>query len=215
MKVPTSGPLFLYNCCVKKTSISIVDYVHDIQDILAKNSSFQKPVICLITDGGPNWSPKSNVNQFFLGRLWRDGNYDLLVSACYAPGLSRYNPIEHLWSPCLKWLAGVSLPACLRDECSAPALQSLSTEELARKEKQVFSNALDVLDGYWNGKIHDGFQVTSVGVKEGENVHFVPPLKDFDAVKEMQKSSLRTIRRDTAKSKLLHEWQYYVKHMDR
>ena len=82
------------------------------------------------------------------GRLWHDGNYDLMVSACYAPGLSRYNPIEHLWSPCSKWLAGVSLPACLPGECSAPALQSLAAEELARKEKQVFSNALDALDGF-------------------------------------------------------------------
>ena len=207
MKVPTTGPLFLYNRCVKKTSISIVDHVRDIQDILAKNTSFQKPVICLITDGGPDWSPKSNVNQFLLGRLWCDGNYDLMVSACYAPGTSRYNSIEHLWSPCLKWLSVCHflhdcVMSVVHQLCSLFPQRSL----LGRRNKSSVY-ALDTLDGYWNGKIHDGFRVTLVGVKESENVHFVPQLKDFDAVKVMQKSSLRTIIGDTAKSKLLHEWQ--------
>lgn len=120
-----------------------------------------------------------------------------------------------MWSPCSKWLAGVSLPACLPGESTAPALQSLTAEELARKEKLVFSNALDALDGFWNGKIHDGFRVTSFGVKDGGSHHTVPAWNDYDTVKEMLKSSLRAIKDDAGKKKLLDEWRYYVKHMDR
>ena len=29
-------------------------------------------VLCAITDSGPDWTPKSNVNKFFMARLWRD-----------------------------------------------------------------------------------------------------------------------------------------------
>jgi len=67
----------------------------------------------------------------------------MLICVCHAPGLSRYNPIEHLWSPCSKWLAGVSLLACLPGEDRPPSQQSLSEEEKSAKEKQVFANALD------------------------------------------------------------------------
>lgn len=54
LSVPATGPLFVYNRCVKNTSTSIADHVHDIQDLLATNTSFQKPVLCLLTDGGPD-----------------------------------------------------------------------------------------------------------------------------------------------------------------
>ncbi|XP_062518097.1 uncharacterized protein LOC134193289 [Corticium candelabrum] len=147
-----------------------------------------------------------------------DNNFDMLVVVCNAPGFSRYNPIEHLWSPCSKWLAGVSLPSCLPGETVAPALQNVSYEERRTKEDQVFSNALDQLDIYWDGKFHDGFRVTSVGVKSG--VSHAPTLTrysqgDYENVKNMLKSSLRAIKADEVKMQLLEEWRYLVKHMDR
>ncbi len=60
-------------------------------------------------DGGPDWTTKSCTNAMFLARFWEDENLDMLIAASYAPGFSRYNPIEHAWSPCSKYLAGVSL----------------------------------------------------------------------------------------------------------
>jgi len=90
----------------------------------------------------------------------------MLICVCHVPGLSRYNPIEHLWSPCSKWLAGVSFLACLPGEDRPPSQQSLSEEEKSAKEKQVYTNALNALDSYWNGKVHDGFRITSKRVTE-------------------------------------------------
>ena len=166
----------------------------------------------MITDGGPDWTPKSNLNQFFLGRFWKDNDLDMLISCCYAPGLSRYNPIEHKWSPCSKWLAGVSIPACLPGETIPPSQQSLSPEEKLEKESLLFSNALDTLNSYWNGKMHDTFKVTFVPVKDGEAVS---RYNDYSDVKDMLSSSLRAIKANEGHMELLEEWRYLVKHMDR
>lgn len=67
INVPFTGPLWVYNRCVKNTSTSILHHVTDLETILDQNPAIQKPVLCLITDGGPDWSPKYNINQFFLG----------------------------------------------------------------------------------------------------------------------------------------------------
>ena len=70
----------------------------------------------VIRNGGPDWTPKSNGNELFLGRLQHDHEWDMLVTAWMPDGLSRYNPIEHLWLSCSHWLAGVSIPLCLPGE---------------------------------------------------------------------------------------------------
>lgn len=209
---PSSGPLFVYNRCVKNTSTSIMDHLSDISDIFEKHPTLKKPVLALTTDGGPNWTPKSNINQFFLGRFWHENDFDMLVIACYAPGLSQYNPIEHKWFRCSKWLAGVSLPACLLGENVPPAQQFIEVDEKAEKERMVIKNALDKLNSYWNGKVHNSFKVISVGVNDDD---VVPRYKDYTDVKEMFGCSLRAIKSNPSQTKLLEEWRYLVKHMDK
>jgi len=54
--------------------------------------------------------------------------------------------------------------ACLPGEDQPPSQQSLSEEEKSAEEKQVFTNALNALDSYWNDRVHDGFRITSKGV---------------------------------------------------
>lgn len=139
---------------------------------------------------------------------------DLLVCVCNAPGLSRYNPIEHLWSSCSRWLAGVSLPDHLPGEKPPPQLIHLSQEERLEKEQQVFDNALDRLDMYWEGKLHDGFRVTSVGMTS-KLPGYEKTYTDYDMVKQMFDSSLRTIQNSDDLSKIRDEWRHMVKHMDR
>ena len=197
--VPYSGPLFIYNRGVKNTSTSILDHLNDLADVILKNPSMDKPVLALVTDGGPDWSPKFNLNQFFLGRFWKENNLDMIICCCYAPGLSRYNPIEHKWSPCSKWLAGVSIPACLPGESMPPAKQSLGTEDKLKKENEVFDNALDIIQCYWNGKVHDDFKVTSVPVKSDT----VPMNTAYSDVKNMLGNSLRSIKSNPIQMKLL------------
>ncbi|XP_065905841.1 uncharacterized protein [Dysidea avara] len=206
---PSTGPLWVYNRCVKSTTI--VDHLGDLADLLMANPELNRPVLALLCDGGCDWSPKSNLTQFFLGRFWKENNYDMLFSVCHAPGLSRYNPIEHLWAPCSRWLAGVSLSACAEGESVPPAYQTISPTEKEEKEKLVFEKALSDLNSYWDGKTHDGFHVTSKGVTEAYSTEY----KDFDLVKEMLKSSNKSIKACKQKEELLDEWKYYIKHMDR
>ena len=85
---PSSGPLFVCNRCVKNASTSIVDHLSDITDILDKNPSMKKTVLTSVTGDASDWSPKSNLKQFFLGRFWKDNDFGMLVSSFRAPGLS-------------------------------------------------------------------------------------------------------------------------------
>ena len=59
-----------------------------------------KPIfnVVAIADGGPDWSVKGIGNLITLGMLWKDLGLDCLVVQCYAPGHSRFNPIERTWS---------------------------------------------------------------------------------------------------------------------
>ena len=123
-----------------------------------------------MTDGGLDWTPRSNISQFFLGKLWKDENFDMVISACMPADLSRYNPNEHRWSPCTKFLAGESLSACLPGESTPAAQQSLPAKEKDEKKQKVFDNALERLNMYWEGKVHDGFRISSRGVILGEHV---------------------------------------------
>lgn len=210
-KTPTTGPLWLFNRCVKHTSTSIADHIRDVQEILASNPELKKPILALMTDGGPDWTPKSNINEFFLGRLWEDEHLDMLISFCLAPGQSRFNPIEHVWSSCSRWLAGVCLSPYLPGESRAPAEQSIPENEKREKEAKVFSNALESLNMYWNGKVHDGFRVTSKGITTAGDGYD----SDYTAVKKMFDTSLKRIKQDQELLNLLDKWKFYVEHMDR
>ena len=83
--------------------------------------------------------------------------------------------------------------------------------EKSAKEKQVFTNTLNALDSYWNGKVHDGFQITSKGVTEP----YPDQYRDFSTVKYTLQGSFKFIRESEVKSKVLNEWKYFMKHMDR
>jgi hypothetical protein len=214
VEVPQTGPLWVFNRCVKNTSTSIESHVKDIRVIFEENPHLKKPVLVLITDGGPDWTPKSNGNEFFLGKLWDEGNFDMLIAACMPAGLSRLNPIEHLWSPCSKFLAGVSLPACLPGEHDPPAQQNLPQAEKSEKERRVFENALEQLNMYWNGKVHDGFRITSKPVVDPVVDSDSDDQGDYELVKGMLNSSTRAIN-DEIKQEKLAEWKFYSKHMDR
>ena len=69
MDTPSTGPLWVYYRCVKNHSTTIVDHLADMVDLLMANSETDRPVLALLCDGGCDWSPKSNLTQFFLGRF--------------------------------------------------------------------------------------------------------------------------------------------------
>ncbi|KAG1704770.1 hypothetical protein GQR58_003956 [Nymphon striatum] len=77
------------------------------------------------------------------------------------------------------------------------------------------NNALERLDGYWDGKVHDGFRVSSIEMKCEVNGGFETFYNDYLSVKEMFDSSLQKNNESEELSKILMELRFLVKHMDR
>ena len=109
--------------------------------------------MCLSVDGGPDYSVKSLLTMFYFGRLWRDCELDFLLMGTYAPG-------DSAWSPISACIAGVTLPANLPDE-EPPWKQNLEGDDLLKKEVDVFDQAGQKLNSYWNGTSYDSFPVSS------------------------------------------------------
>ena len=59
--------------------------------------------------------------------------------------------------------------------------------------------------------MYDGFKVTSVPVYNDDDSLYT----DYQDVKKLLNSSLKTIRADKALCDLLSEWSFFMKHMDR
>ncbi len=86
--------------------------VHYLGEIL--KPGFQRNVIC-ICDGGPDWSVKGMINFVAFGMMWQQLRLDCLILCCYAPGHSRFNPIERSWAALTKWMTGVTLPHSIEE----------------------------------------------------------------------------------------------------
>ena len=63
-----------------------------------------------VADGGPDWSVKRVLNLMVFGSLWQSLRLDSFTIQSYAPGHSRFNPIERSWSILTKLIVGVVLP---------------------------------------------------------------------------------------------------------
>ena len=163
--------------------------MNDIKSIGGTN----KAGLVLLTDGGPDWSPKFLKNNLELGKLWRDQKLDFVIQTTYAPGHSAQNPIEHLWAPLTKaftWVTGLYLKACLDGEDKAPSEQNLSEEERKEKERVIYDLAIADLNSYWNGKKFNNYTISSNGIACGEADL---PENDYDRV---LKSGIKTNRNE-------------------
>lgn len=148
----------------------------------------------MICDVEPDWSTKFTPNLINFGRLWQNLKLDVLILTCYAQGHSRYNPIEHCWSPLSKLLTGVTLPIHITIENPAvlsnfsrilttfnlikidPPFQTIEdepspwdnnrlSEEDGRKQKgQVLGHAMATCKKYWHGKTYNSFPIKVVSV---------------------------------------------------
>ena len=91
------------------------------------------------------------------------------------------------------------------------AYHSLPAKEKDEKEQKVFDDALDRLDMYWDGKVHDGFQISSRGVTRSEHGETT---SRYEITKKMFQSSMKGICDNEQLSFILEEWKYLSKHMD-
>ena len=154
-----------------------------------------KGPVTIICDGGPDWSKKFTPNLINFGRLWKNLKIDVLVLTCYAPGHSRFNPIEHCWAPISKKLTGVTLPISVSEDVPSPWKDNtLVEEEKIKSKREVLDHAIDTCKKYWHNKRYDSFpiKVFSVPCKGStplERVH--------ELVKSFSSASARKIRENS------------------
>ena len=140
-----------------------------------------RSVLVLVVDGGPDFNCNHGVNEFFLGRFFKDTNLDGLIVTSYCPGDSALNPIQHLWVPCTHALTIVYLPSTLPNEDTPPCRQRISKKA---QEHMVFDHAMNTIkDVHWKGVKFARRKVTVEVEPSGARPH--PYGQDFQEVKKV------------------------------
>ncbi|UJR18766.1 hypothetical protein I4U23_005672 [Adineta vaga] len=125
----------------KATSEVHINNLHQI--ITEKNMLIKKNVITIISDNGPDWSTDCMANIYNLGKLWEELKLDALICVSYAPGHSRFNPIERMFSRLTDLLQGVII----------------DLDPSFKDESQQMDMALIDLSKYWNNKSYCNYKI--------------------------------------------------------
>ncbi|CAF1400768.1 unnamed protein product [Rotaria sordida] len=119
-------------------------HINNIQQITTENNMiFHKSVITIISDNGPDWSTDCMANIYNLGRFWEEQKLDALVWVSYAPGHSRFNPIERMFSRLTDLLQGVVI----------------DLDPSFKETSQQLDMALIELSKYWNNKTYCNYKI--------------------------------------------------------
>ncbi|CAF2854683.1 unnamed protein product [Rotaria sp. Silwood2] len=119
-------------------------HINNIQQIATENHWFiHRRVLAIISDNGPDWTSNSMANIYNLGRFWEENKLDALIWTSYAPGNSRFNPIERMFSYLTSLIANVILDL----DPSFPSIHG-----------QLDSALID-LKKYWHKKLYDKFKI--------------------------------------------------------
>ena len=132
-----TGPLSVYvypSRYIESVSSTHATYLFSL--LLRIKNEEGKTAATIICDGGPDWQVDSTVNLISFGRLWKDLGYEFLLLCCYAPGHSRFNPIERVWVPLSRWLCGVTLPILLPDESCLHGFKASQTRIKRQRQKK-------------------------------------------------------------------------------
>ncbi|CAF3896338.1 unnamed protein product [Rotaria magnacalcarata] len=112
-------------------------HINNLQNITTENNMLlKKSVITLISDNGPDWCTDCTANIYNLGRFWEEQKLDALIWVSYAPGHSRFNPIERMFSRLTDLLQGVIF----------------DLDPSFKEKSQQVDMALVELCKYWNDK---------------------------------------------------------------
>jgi hypothetical protein len=87
-----------------------MSHANDLFALLSKNNTDKNFVVCIV-DGGSDWSVKSLLTFYYMGKLWKDKRLDGLVLTSYCASLSAFKPIEHFWSHLSRQLSALTLSA--------------------------------------------------------------------------------------------------------
>ena len=207
---PRTGPLNvqLYpSRSMESTSIMhmnfLLRYIHQLKkETLVHN-------VVAIADGGPDWAVKGTINLMAFGYLWQHLALDTLTIQCFAPGHSRFNPIERSWSYLTKCLVGVELQVEIEElDFEIPA------ENDEEQWDQILNKAVDDCGRFWNGKKWDSFPITVYPFYSNDPV--IPNLKLMHAqLKSFKDASKKKISSTPEYIELQKQYIFFVKHCNR
>ena len=165
--------------------------------------------IIAIADGGPDWSVKGIMNLLTFGNFWKTSKLDIFVLQCYAPGHSRFNPIERTWSQLTKLLVGVVLPVQI------PELNYIVPKDGDNEKWNIIlDNAVRECSKFWQGRLYDGFPI-NVYPFLSNNI----TLDDLDIKHELlrnfTKVTAKKLRDEALFKELQDEYKFLVHHCNR
>ena len=212
---PRTGPLHIYLRSSKFYSSSITHHCADLEPLIKEKQKSGANYAVLIADGGPDWSVKSTTTLMALGRPWRDNQLDHLVAVSYAPYQSRFNPIQHAWSPRSNDLTGLRLFTTLDGETVPPSMQSgLSEDDALRKEAVVHDLAITTVASHWAGKKYDGHDVSPVTLECLSPSRHV----ECDRHEELCKftsAGVQALSTDSRLKEMKAEYKFFSRHVNR
>ena len=207
VKWPRSGPLLVQLYPSRLIESTNMMHVNHLMGLIGHEKQLHDIYnVVTIADGGPDWSVKGVINFMSLGYLWKNSKLDTLVIQCYAPGHSRFNPIERSWSFLTNKIVGVTLP----DEIDGKVPQPNDTE----KWMNVLDNATILCSKFWDKKVYAGYTI-SVETFLSDNP-LVPALKSTHQLrKEFSNASAKRIKDRPEFLKLQADYTFFVKHATR
>ncbi|CAF3982317.1 unnamed protein product [Rotaria sordida] len=119
-------------------------HINNLQQIATENNWFlHRSVLTIISDNGPDWKTDCIANIYNFGRFWEENKLDALIWVSYAPGNSRYNPIERMFSHLTDLIANVIIDL-------DPTFSNINHQ---------LDSALVELNKYWHNKKYDKFKI--------------------------------------------------------
>jgi hypothetical protein len=125
----------------------------------------------VIVDGATDLRTCTEHNIVFLFRVWVKHSLEYLAVCRNAANYSAYNPVERLWSPASKKLAGVTVSAKLPGDDKPPSELGADVDAttVRAKELDVFHNAANEFKEIWTNM--------DAPLRWGSPVHVIVPDK--------------------------------------
>ena len=204
---PRSGPLLVQLYPSRLVESTNVMHVNHLIELITREKILKDIAnVVTIADGGPDWSVKGIGNFMSLGYLWMNLKLDTLVVQCYAPGHSRFNPIERTWSYLTNQIIGVTLPNNIDGK--------IPTANDEKGWMEVLDNATILCARFWNKKMYSGFPI-SVETFLSSNPLVSPIKATHKLFKEFTNSSKKKIEETPEFKHLQLVYSFLVKHANR
>lgn len=207
---PRSGPLHveLYpSRTIESTSVMHMNFMKRLLFDVKKEHIMHNVVA--VADGGPDWSVKGVPNLMVFGFLWEMLELDTFVIQCYAPGHSRFNPIERSWSHLTKWIVSVILPVEIEE-----LNFTIPTATEGEKWNIILDNAVKECAKFWHGKKFENFPVNvHQFLTNNENIANIKQVHSL--LHSFSNATLSKLKKSTELLYLQEKYKMFVRHCNR